>query len=352
MNVYLLFQGERGNNAQKVNVYFFKRSALAAARRAREQGGDWQSVTDHETSATDFWITSALWMSIIPVFLLFRDWSLRRWIRDRAHWQNLNEDREGKVKGSILREGRAWFRPFGYGSNRRQVEFEWSWRFWTDFWALEVEVGSGDCNDGIAFWIAFGLLSFHFEIQHILPKAYIERGRQRALKTEWMGYEYMAWPRKTGIGFHDQTIWFAIWNWDAGWDHRQPKWMNFNFCPVDFLLGKTIYTSKSLTDFPKRKRVLMPEGLYPVDVTLTEDTWKRPRWPWPHVVRRAQIECPIPIPTPGKGENSWDCGEDATYGLTCPASTINEALSMLKESVMQDRERYGGKNWKPQAAKV
>jgi hypothetical protein len=66
-------------------------------------------------------------------------------------------------------------------------------------------------------------------------------------------------------------------------------------------------------------------------------------------MRRANLDIERGVPTPGKGENSWDCGQDATYGLTCPASTVEEALASLRASVMRDRERYGGKDWKPEA---
>jgi hypothetical protein len=289
-------------------------------------------------------------MLVATIYLLFRDWSLRRWIHAHAHWQNLNEDRNGKVKGSILKHGRAWFHPFGYGHRRRRPEAHWEWVCWSKRWHLQVDVGSDDANDGVSFDFGFGLFSFFFTVEGVLPRRIVEWGRQRALKTEWMGYEYMAWPRSTGIRWFEKTIWFEIWNWDAGWDHRQPKWLSFNFSPVDFLFGKQEYSSKPLTERPVVKQVMMPEASYPVTVTLTEDSWKRPRWPWPVVVRRAQIDCPGGIPKPGKGENSYDCGEDATYGLTCPAVTIEEALEKLKASVMRDRERYGGKNWKPSVA--
>lgn len=345
MKIYL-FTRCNAAGQRKAQVYFFLRSALSAARRTLAERDDWEEIGNYETSATHFWRTPHCWMSIVPMTVFFRDWSLRRWIRDHGHAQNLNEDCNGKIKGTILKRGRAWFRPFGYGQ-KRGLEFCWEWSLWTRFWALQFDVGAGDSDDGLSLWVAFGLLSFHFTVEGILPRRFIEWGRQRALKTPYLGYEFMAWPRSIGISFFEQTIWFEIWNGDFGWDRRQPKWMSFIFSPVDFLLGKRKYASKNLLASPALVDAPMPEATYPVEVMLTEDSWKRPRWPWPMVRRRADVKCLRPIPIPGKGENSWDCGEDAIYATGCAATTVDEALAALKDSVLKTRERYGGKNWKP-----
>ena len=54
------------------------------------------------------------------------------------------------------------------------------------------------------------------------------------------------------------------------------------------------------------------------------------------------------IPVPGKGENSWDCGEDATFSLSCPSTTISEAIGEMVKSCMRTRERYAGLDFKPE----
>jgi hypothetical protein len=154
------------------------------------------------------------------------------------------------------------------------------------------------------------------------------------------------WSRKVGVNVHNGSVWFSLWQPDGHWSSSEPKWWSFNFNPADFFLGRNKYASRTLKD--ETRSLAMPEGSYPVRIELKEDSWKRPRWPWARKIVRAHIEIEKGIPTPGKGENSWDCGEDATFGLTCPASTFDEALSHLYASVMRDRERYGGKNWRPE----
>jgi hypothetical protein len=54
-----------------------------------------------------------------------------------------------------------------------------------------------------------------------------------------------------------------------------------------------------------------------------------------------------PIPHPGKGENSYDCEDDATYSLTTEARNEAEAIGAMVATVMRSRQKYGGLNWQP-----
>ena len=81
---------------------------------------------------------------------------------------------------------------------------------------------------------------------------------------------------------------------------------------------------------------------YRAALKLEECEWKRPRWPWPVRRRTASIDVPKGIPHQGKGENSYDCGEDATFGLGCEAWTVDEAISKMVASVLKSRAKYDG----------
>jgi hypothetical protein len=139
---------------------------------------------------------------------------------------------------------------------------------------------------------------------------------------------------------------WSFWHPTMEWSSRTPKWRNGHFDPADFLLGRHKYSSEELST--ENVEVPMPEKTYAGTVTLTRDTWKRPRWPFSRSIYRANIEVEGGVPHPGKGENSWDCGEDATYGMTCPARTAEQAVGKLVESVLSSRRRYGGRKWRPQ----
>ncbi len=158
---------------------------------------------------------------------------------------------------------------------------------------------------------------------------------------------YWGMGRQVGVKFHNGAMLVSVWEKSGEWNSTDPWWMSWNFNPADFFFGSHKYSSREL-DHDTRS-LLMPEGIsYPVDIVLREDSWKRPRLPWSRKIVRSHIECKQGIPHPGKGESEYDCGEDATFGLTCQARTFDEALSKLYTTVMQSRERYGGKNWKPE----
>ena len=113
--------------------------------------------------------------------------------------------------------------------------------------------------------------------------------------------------------------------------------MSFNI--PDGLFGCAGYSDKVLSEH--KAHVYLPEGSYEVDITLSLSTWKRPRWPFPKRVYRAEIRSESGIPVPGKGESSWDCGSDAVYSLTLPAKDVQEAVAAMTRSVLKTRNRYG-----------
>ncbi|MGH7714730.1 MAG: hypothetical protein ACREML_01920, partial [Vulcanimicrobiaceae bacterium] len=81
----------------------------------------------------------------------------------------------------------------------------------------------------------------------------------------------------------------------------------------------------------------MPEGTYPAHVRIEDEQWKRSRWPFAAVIRRAHIEVPGGVPHDGK----W--GEDALYGMTCNVGrrhSVEDAIGNCVASVLGDRWRF------------
>jgi hypothetical protein len=149
--------------------------------------------------------------------------------------------------------------------------------------------------------------------------------------------------RVVGVSVHDGRIWFKLWDNPNEWGRADPWWWRFSFGPIDFLLGQERYSEIDV--WSGRVVVLLPEGEYPAGCKIYDAVRRRPRWPWARRVRRARIEPDVPIPVPGKGENVWDCGDDAVWWTSVPAGTAAEGVEKMVEDVLRTRERYGGKGW-------
>jgi hypothetical protein len=108
----------------------------------------------------------------------------------------------------------------------------------------------------------------------------------------------------------------------------------------DYLWGRTKYTVQTV----KEKQVEIPlDGrTYPATWKLTTATWKRPRAFWvSHRRTSSELDVPHPPAFSGKGENSWDCGDDGIFGLTSNATTEAGAIGDYIKAVLRNRERYG-----------
>jgi len=250
------------------------------------------------------------------------------------HWQNLREDARGNPRGFSW-HGRAWL-----GDLRERVRLRVEWVF-----------GSSTCGAKLAFLNQGDTVSGHAALPPValywgveLPfRGAVHRFLDSLVNPTDMSDKYGA--REFSLQVHDWAIWWSVWTDPNGWSSKRPRWRNGAFHVLDALLGKAKHSSVEL----KRVSVVvpMPEGVYGGECALTEDTWQRPRW-FAKRLRRATVEMREPIPFPGKGENDWDCGEDALYGLTAPASTVAEAVAATAASALRSRERYGGIDYVPE----
>jgi len=250
----------------------------------------------------------------------------------RWHWQNLNEG------GSGLRYGRAWFYL------TKHLTFNPEWTFGRNaHTGIGIKFGGDERTIMLSLGIAY------------LFQVYVSFNG--------------AWPRRWGFGkYGEQERDFSL-RWSDGdihlhfasdWTepsyhgvHRniwtQPGSRSWLITPKDILLGRPKYEEREIETVPVK--IPMPEKVYDGTVKIFESTWTRPRWPWfPKRMRRTTVDVPTGIPFPGKGENSWDCGDDATFGLTSPATTPAAAVGAIVESVLRNRERYGGRAWTPKTA--
>lgn len=157
--------------------------------------------------------------------------------------------------------------------------------------------------------------------------------------------------RVISISYHHGKFYSEIWARQNSWSSKDPWWMHNSWSPKDSLLGKRKVSRETIKTHPVT--IMMPEGGYPAIAKLERVTVKRPRGR-AHVSYATEVKIDKPIsfiPVPGKGENSWDCGDDGVWSMTGPIEDkhtwITEAISMMIKAALRDRERYAGKNWVP-----
>lgn len=250
------------------------------------------------------------------------------------HWQDLRgEGEEDRAKRRAARqgfctEGRAWLHVPG---NCFQV----SWRFGARRFALSATFSNRAFSDeaivlrvGIPF---IGLFYF------LLDRA------EWVKRLPGIGKGWQDGNREIGFSWYDGYLSISLWcrdghDWSRGdrwWHRKQPILFN----PANFFLGRAQYSDETLAE--GITTIPMPEGEYPAKYRLFRSRWKRPRWPWAKTLLRANIEVERGIAIPGKGENDWDMDDDAIFSLTCPATTVTEAIQAYQASVARRRRKYG-----------
>jgi len=225
------------------------------------------------------------------------------------HWQNLNERRH-RSNGSGLRHGRAWLH---WGRRTWQV----SWHFFRD---AGFSVGV-HFDDG---------MNLHLQLPWLLSVFFFipfGPGVREARECE--------------ISFRDWTLRINPLSKAMSWSSSDPWWVRgLSLNVTDVIFGCTEHHSEIVSEH--KVLVPMPEGMYPGTVKINHSTWTRSRWPgvW---LRRidSQIDMETGIPCSGKGENSWDCGDDALYGCGSSEPTVEAAIAAAVKASLESRRRYG-----------
>jgi len=175
--------------------------------------------------------------------------------------------------------------------------------------------------------------------------------------------------REISLKIHGGHFWWNFWVSDdwSSWT-KNKTWRKGNFDFMGMLKGKHKYERREAD----RRQFLLPflEGLYNVEVIKFDRTDSYTHWPTRRMVswevRAGYYEGPPneanwkdkPIPVEGKGENSWDCDEDATWSISFPGPPYKKDLNTpylaalyFWHSMMKSREQRGSAKWIPQGFK-
>lgn len=261
--------------------------------------------------------------------------------RVHIHWQNLNDS---KRRDAVPYEGRCWLWLRGFG-DRRDNNIGFSWNFWRPRWLFSfsfgLKTGEEDVEVGIGLWP----VSFHFHIDTLFgdrfndwwKKKYRYGGRQFWLYST-IAQEIGGW---VNVVFHLWEDPMEGGESKKGWRKITNFYLNFPDCVLSPIFGKLKYTDETLET--KVINIPMPEGVYQGDAKLSRTTWKRPRLPWVSITRHgAHVDIPIGIPYEGKGENSWDIGEDGIFGIGTDKASYSALIARVVEHVLERRRKNDG----------
>lgn len=238
--------------------------------------------------------------------------------RERKVWWHRGSD-------NMLRQGRAWLHVH---DSVLSVE----WALGGTSFSIGLDLDADDRKLSWRFVVPGVGLYFGVESWHVLGPLFDALG---------MGYDKPhGGGRSFGLRIYDWTVSWECWARQHEWRSSDPRWMNSHVNLAAVVLGERHYTEEELET--RSVLVPMPEGTYPAVAKVKRATWKRPRWPKALVRVRCDIDIADGIPIPGKGENSWDCGPDATYSLSCVANSIEDGIGELVASTLRTRQKRAG----------
>lgn len=180
----------------------------------------------------------------------------------------------------------------------------------------------------------------------------------------WMVYE-MPWSWARRLSDHKETG--VHWSHGTGyvnvWRHFNDfgRWRQITFWRNEWIMGRNRVTRRRIVPADGSLVGVVDVGWwdgdrYPVTLSVEEMVWrnrfrKRRKVYVEMSVEKGQVAPPFP----GKGENSWDQGDDGLYGAGFDVTVeggVEEALKHFAEVVENYRMRYGNRSWRPQESRA
>ena len=258
--------------------------------------------------------------------------------RIRFWFQNLNES------------GKRWFEFRGAIYSGAKTLFSYS--AWSGP-SLKLQYTHGS-NDGekSTIYVGLGFMTLCFSVN--LPESWYFK--RKCIATWDNNREfYLTDGREYGFYFYN---WAFVWHWHKKVNEsggKQPWYRDIYFHIDDFFLGKTEYFTRDLTDVENVKFKLGGKEFTMNSIKWMDATWFRRRIPIAlYAQRMVKVDMKIDKPPmrAGKGENSWDCGDDGTFGSHGPwrhvrptwmnrAEIAKLAVEDYVKSVLKDAKKYG-----------
>lgn len=246
------------------------------------------------------------------------------------------------------REGRAFlFWKFGpYDPRERErkhrIGLHVEWNLASRMrWPLGLKIDLGGEHRGIAAAFHVWRVYLYGAIENVLPR--------RLTRWLWQKFHISEEIRVVAIDLGSTVRW-QLWldgmqGTKPGTYDRAPAWRDFHLDLVDLVLGRPVFEERVIREGIDVV-VPLPERSYPAKAKLTTATWKRPRWPFTTTRDSVWLDVGAPgLPFAGKGENSWDLGDDGFYGIGSEGHSIPKAIGHAVTATLERRKQYGDPSW-------
>jgi hypothetical protein len=250
------------------------------------------------------------------------------------HWQNLDGDLVKRPHSpqfmglglpDLRHSGRAWFDWYVRATDRKPLKIEIDWSTGKAVWSTGVSYTRKNSGTVTLHASVRPIASVYLILKHLWPRREDQPSRTYSLSLidDAIHYDF----GKPGSG--DE------------WHRDDPlNWMRGCRFWMDDVFGCASHSREKIGP-PVQAVACLPEGQYTLTLQREVSTWKRPRWPWPLVRTSVDITLERPPEFQGKGENSYDCGPDAIYGMSSEGHSYEDAVAAYVKAVLRERAKRG-----------
>ncbi len=228
------------------------------------------------------------------------------------------------------REGKHGVRAWWHFGDRGCIHTEFYW------WSHRCGLGVSSDDEGWTFHAALPPLAIWLVFDGCglwLPKRLVDFNWETPPRQVLLPDS-----RQCDFSISDWTIRFVPWGRTMEWSSKDAWWVRGVRVDLKDLFFGRMRCDRAILEENIPVVIPMPEGVYQGVIRRERWTRKRSRW-FGETQESVWLEIPKGIPHAGKGENSWDCGDDGLFGIG--GDNVEDAIANAVRSVLRDRRRYG-----------
>lgn len=221
------------------------------------------------------------------------------------------------------------------GTDRGDLHLNAEWSVGTKYrfgFGGDIKIGTNASEQDIAIGLHALGVNLYLSTEQLIPRRWLSPHRDES--------------RVTGFRLAKDHGEFQVWH-PRDSHRRDTPWYRYSYVNWDRMLfgNPTVDTEvieQGTTVVPMPERIY--DATYEIHRSTRRWTKRLGRLRPADVNYRTDIRPLDPVPVPGKGENSWDCDDDALYSILFGGRSVEKAVASLVESALSTRRRHGGQH--------